>query len=295
MVADGGRMQLPRDVGILRKLVDATGAKLVILDSLRRLSPGAREDKSDDMAPIYAGLSIIARECDCAIVVLHHRSVKFNAPDTRGSSAIEDQSDLIYVLERDRRDPEGKQRKRLRCTKSRIDAEPESRWLRLKWIAGFATMTETEAFLAPDDGEDEGDTTPPVHAAMVEAIDALADTVRKDYAWPPGRIADAVGSTQQTGTFRRALRALVDSGRWDRRVRGSTGPRTMTQARRPVTPARVRRTRCFPRKNKAFIRANCLTRTGSRTTLGTPPRTRTGFRVGPRVPLGVWHIWLESK
>jgi hypothetical protein len=213
MVADGGRMQLPRDVGILRKLVDATKAKLVILDSLRRLSPGAREDKSDDMAPIYAGLSIIARECDCAIVVLHHRSVKFNAPDTRGSSAIEDQSDLIYVLERDRRDPEGKQRKRLRCTKSRIDAEPDARWLRLKWIGGFATMVETEAFLAPDDedGEDEG---APVHEAMVASINALADTVRKDHAWPPARIADAVGTTQQNGTFRRALRALVDSGQW---------------------------------------------------------------------------------
>jgi hypothetical protein len=273
MVADGGRMQLPRDVGILRKLVDATKAKLVILDSLRRLSPGAREDKSDDMAPIYAGLSIIARECDCAIVVLHHRSVKFNAPDTRGSSAIEDQSDLIYVLERDRRDPEGKQRKRLRCTKSRIDAEPDARWLRLKWIGGFATMVETEAFLAPDDEGDGEDPTPPAHAAMVEAINALADTVRKDHAWPPGRIADAVGTEVNNGTFRRALRALVDSSQWV--CEGQTRarvyrPKDDDSSQRLETLARIPRTRCFPLKNKGLIRATCLTRIGTPYDVGEP-------------------------
>jgi hypothetical protein len=209
-VADGGRLQLPRDAKILRQLIDATGAQLCVLDSLRRLSPGAREDKSDDMAPIFAALSIIARETDCAIVVLHHRSVKFGAPDTRGSSAIEDQSDLIYVLERDQRDPQRKRRKRLRCTKSRIDVEPEDRWVRLDRLAGFITMGEAEPFEPKDDDDDDA----PARNAMADQIRALAERVRKDGAWPPGRLAEGVGVEPQDSTFKRALRELCESGEW---------------------------------------------------------------------------------
>ena len=105
--ADGLVMAVPRagfrlhqHLTDLRQLIKTTGAKLVVLDALRRLAPGARENESEDMAPLLAGLAEIARELEVAIVVLHHRSTKPGAATMRGSSAIEDQADIVVSLER---------------------------------------------------------------------------------------------------------------------------------------------------------------------------------------------------
>jgi hypothetical protein len=209
VMADGNGLHLPRDASTVRTLIKGTRANLCVLDSLRRLAPMAREDKSDDMAPIFAALAAIAQETGCAIVVLHHRSTKFDAPDTRGSSAIEDQSDLIYVLERERMDPEGLNRKRLRCTKNRIDREPKPRWIRFERVADVMTISPTEPYEGNDDDE------PSALATMVEGIESLAPRVLKDGAWPPGRLADALGVDQSNGTFKRALRRLVDGLKWE--------------------------------------------------------------------------------
>jgi hypothetical protein len=38
--------------------------------------------------------------------------------------------------------------------------------------------------------------------------------VRKDGAWPPGRLAEGVGVEPQDSTFKRALRELCESGEW---------------------------------------------------------------------------------
>ena len=154
IVANGMGLRLPKDDETVRALITETSATVCVLDSLRRLAPGAREDKSDDMAPIYSGLSGIAQQTGCALLVLHHRSTKFGAPDMRSSSAIEDQSDLCFVLERARNDPEGKTRKRLRCTKNRLDSEPPARWMRLDHAAGFVTVNEATAYVSADSDDD---------------------------------------------------------------------------------------------------------------------------------------------
>jgi hypothetical protein len=224
-MVDGNGMHLPKDAGELRRLIIGTRATLCVLDSLRRLAPGAREDKSDDMAPIFAALASIAQQTGCAIVVLHHRSVKFDAPDTRGSSAIEDQSDLIYVLERDRMDPEGQYRKRLRCTKNRIDREGKPRWLRFDLIAGVMAVNIAEPY------EREEDSPASAHDAMMDGIRMLGPRVQQDGAWPPSRIAEALGVGVAHGTFVRALRALVDGGEWE--AEGATRARVY----RPSPPS----------------------------------------------------------
>ena len=61
---------MPSDLSKLWKLIEDTGADLVVLDSLRRLAPGIRESESDDMAPLVAELATIARELDVAIVLI---------------------------------------------------------------------------------------------------------------------------------------------------------------------------------------------------------------------------------
>ena len=213
-VADGMGLRLPQDIDQVRALVDSTGARLVVLDSLRRLTPGAREDKSDDAVPIMESLSVLSRETDAAIVVLHNRSTKPNAPDVRGSSALEDQADVVWVLERLKADPERRTRRRLRCTKMRPDIEPPPLWLDFKTVAGFMTLAAAEPFAGTRDEADSEAAPETAWEVMTDRIRALADQVRRDGDWPPKQLAAAVGSTPDHGTFRAALGALLEAGEW---------------------------------------------------------------------------------
>lgn len=207
LVADGTQLRLPRELCDLRALVEQTDAGLVVLDSLRRLAPGIRENESDDMAALIAALGTIARELDVAIVLIHHRSTKAGAATLRGSSSIEDQADLVFSLERVAGDPD-RERRRLKPHKFRIDAEPEPLWLRMGMVGGRFTVATAESH--EDGSEDE----PSADKRLAERIDRLADQVRADGGWPPTRLAAAVGSDQTSGTFKRAVKLLLDRGAW---------------------------------------------------------------------------------
>ena len=65
-------------------MVRVTGAEFVVLDALRRLTPGLDEDSSRDMAPVIADLANLARDLYVAVLLLHHQSSKPNAPPSRG-------------------------------------------------------------------------------------------------------------------------------------------------------------------------------------------------------------------
>jgi hypothetical protein len=121
------------------------GANLIALDSLRTLAPRAAENDSDSMAPVIVGLRDLARDTRAAVLVLHHRR-KDLAHDYRGSGSIHDQVDLMFVLERDETDPDRRVRRRLRCAKCRIDAEPDDRWLTVKPWRGQPTLHEAAAY-----------------------------------------------------------------------------------------------------------------------------------------------------
>ncbi len=75
-------------------------ATLVVLDSLTRLRGPLKENDTDDMAHFIGELASVGRETGAAIILLHHRSTKGGAANTRGASAIEDQSDIIFTLTR---------------------------------------------------------------------------------------------------------------------------------------------------------------------------------------------------
>ncbi len=215
LVADGTQLRLPRDLDRLRALIEETDVGLVMLDSLRRLAPDVRENESDDMATLIGSLAMLARELDVGIVLVHHASTKRGAATVRGSSSIEDQADMVFTLGRVGEDRD-RERRRMKATKYRIDIEPPPLWLRMGTVAGRFTVSNAEAYQGVDDG-------PSAEEQLAERIDALADQVCTDGGWAPGRLAVAVGSDQQSGTFKRALKLLEDRGAW--RSGGSTRDR----------------------------------------------------------------------
>jgi 5S rRNA maturation endonuclease (ribonuclease M5) len=217
-VADGTGIHLPRDVNVIRDMIADSGASFVVLDSLRRLAPRADESSSNDMTPIYEALTTLARSTGCALLVLHHRSPKFGAADSRGSSAIEDQSDLFFVLERIRNDPERAFRRRLRNTKARIDAEPPPLWLSFKTLGGFMTVAQAEPF---DTTDARG---PSIVERLVAKLRELAPRVREEDGWSPARLGMALGGRPANdNSLRQALGIVVDLDDWE--VIGSTRAR----------------------------------------------------------------------
>jgi hypothetical protein len=223
LVADGARLRLPKDVGKLRALIKATGAKLVILDALRRLTPGLSEDSSQDMTPVMAALANLARELDVAIVLLHHQSSKPGAPPSRGSSAIEDQADVAFRMTRY---PGNRLKLWPLNGKFRIDAEPPPLWLDFAYRNGVFALGACDPI---SEGEDEDD-GPSADEQLAQRIDALAEQVRQDDGWPPKRLAAAAGSSPDSGSFHRALTLLFVRGTWE--AVGATKSRRI----RPVKP-----------------------------------------------------------
>ncbi len=213
VVADATGMHLPHDMEELFALCDVVEPTMIVLDSLRRLAPMVREDKSDDVALLMAELSRLSRERNVGVLLIAHRSTKQGASDTRGSSAIEDQADCVFVLERLPNDPD-RDRRRLRCAKFRLDREPQTMWLRLAKTAGLVSI-EIAGPLQKSEANADHEPEASAQELLVERIRALGRQALADDGWPPSRLAEALGVDQRNGTFKRALSALLEGGEWD--------------------------------------------------------------------------------
>lgn len=127
------------DLAWLEGKVRETEANLVVVDSLRRLTPSKSENDSDDMAPTVAAVAKLARDTESAILLVHHKgdSDKFY----RGSTAIKDQADALFALLREG-DEEGADNgiRRLRCRggrgKMRYAPEPADIYLEISPLDG---------------------------------------------------------------------------------------------------------------------------------------------------------------
>lgn len=201
--ADGLRLGDAEDVAWMLNVIRGERANLVVLDSLRTLVPDLAENDSDEMSPIIVAAKKLARESDAAVLLLHHRGHDPRR-DFRGTTAIRDQTDLLFVLERDEKDPERRWRRRLRCAKCRIAEEPEDRWLGIRSWRGEVVLTEAEA---PEPDMRPAPKRDPLKAEILNALGAGGPMKRPD-------LARALGRQPQDATLRRALKELVD----DRRV-----------------------------------------------------------------------------
>lgn len=219
--ADG--LDIERDVDQVIEAVIGNDAQLVVIDSLRTVAPRAKENDSDAMAPVMGAIRRIARDTGAAVVVLHHRD-KALAHDFRGSGAIRDQTDLLFILERVEQDPL-RWRRRLRCSKCRIAQEPNPRWLGFKPWRGQLSLTDA----APATGR----AAPKTDAAAEQALAVLVDA---DGPISRAEIARRLDRRKDDSTVRNALERLEKAGRAAREKTGWRAVADETTTRSEHTP-----------------------------------------------------------
>ncbi len=138
---------------LTQQIVDGN-RRLIVADSLRRLAPGAAENSSDEMVPVMEGWAKLAQDLDVGVLLLHHRGkadVTGRAPEFRGSEAIRDVADALFILEADPKDPERLTRRRLRCGKMRLDELPQTRWVSIGSGQSGGLAVVAAAAFHPDD------------------------------------------------------------------------------------------------------------------------------------------------
>jgi AAA domain-containing protein len=197
-VYDAAGLDLERDEDVIAEAIE--GVDLVVFDSLRTLAPGAKENDSDDMAPVMAVFRRLAIRTRAAVLVIHHRG-KDAESDFRGSSAIRDQLDLMFVLGRAKGDPEARWRREMRCSKCRIADEPAPRWIGIKHHRGEIALTEAAPF------------TSEKRTKAHEVADELEAVLKAHGPMRPASLAAHVERKRNDGTFARALDLLSTEGR----------------------------------------------------------------------------------
>lgn len=208
---DAGGLHFAKDHDWFWKVIKQNRADLVVFDSLRVLSSGAKESDGDEMEPIITRLKQLARETGAAILLIHHRG-KGETSDYRGSSTILDQTDMLFTLGRVAGDPEGRRRRKVTTIKCRIDEEPAPRWLQIEADRdrGLVFVNET----APYDGE--GGSSRPRDTLREDVLALLTP----DEPRSQGAIARALGRDKTDQSIRRVLADLQDEQLATRRPKG---------------------------------------------------------------------------
>jgi len=174
---DGSKMLLPSsdpvaDVRLdnrktmksIERIVDAYAPQLIVVDSLR----GAHSfDENDSrMVTMLQELARIARDCDIAVLCVHHLRKKapfendhITLDRLRGSSVISQMARVIWTLESP--DPIQPQVLRLRALKSNLALLPEPIGLQ---IAGDGLSFG----LAPEDAKQQGPVEHAIHFLLAE-------------------------------------------------------------------------------------------------------------------------------
>lgn len=83
------------DAAALLQLVEVTQAKLVIIDALIDVMPGAKENLAEETQPVFLALRAIANRTGAAIFVIHHNN---KGGSYRGTTAIAGAVDLLLTV-----------------------------------------------------------------------------------------------------------------------------------------------------------------------------------------------------
>jgi hypothetical protein len=173
-----------------------TDATLVVIDSLRRAAGNARENDSDDMGPIVGKLAAVAQRTGAGILLIHHAA---RAGNLRGSSAIEDQADAVFHLNR----PDGATGAvRVSCTKMRDADEPPAFGFRVV-AAGDRVRVVGDAAPAP---VPTGEVRDDIAERIVQSLQAEGPAASKS------TLAGRLGIGRDHQTFRRAFGLLAEAG-----------------------------------------------------------------------------------
>lgn len=72
--------------------------ELIVIDTLATATPGADENSSKDVGPVLARCARVAKECDCAVMLVHHMNAAGNKP--RGHTSILANLDSVITIEK---------------------------------------------------------------------------------------------------------------------------------------------------------------------------------------------------
>lgn len=178
------------------------------IDSLKALTPGGKENDSDDMGPVVNWLRVAINKLGAAGLLVHHAGWKEDR--TRGSSAIKDRVDAVWYLgaAEEPGDPQ-----RLSCHGADLKAPrwsrpPDDMWLRLRPEGGFETT----------DRPTHAEATPEIEDRIV----ALLENQPEFYA-SHDQIAEALGRARATARIKSVIeRRAVKVGKWYRLKDGDT-------------------------------------------------------------------------
>lgn len=185
---DGGvRMvppSLPRDIPIIRHIIEKHGVKLVVVDVLMAyLNSGVDSHRDQDVRGVLHQLGAVSESTGCTIVLIRHLN------KAGGSNALYRGGGSIGIVGAARsaflvgRDPQDEDRRIFAVTKMNIAAEPPSLAYRLvsdpaagcarvEWEAGTVDISANALLrVSAEDGDDEDDR----NAAQTFILDFLTD------------------------------------------------------------------------------------------------------------------------
>ncbi len=185
------------DLAWVRGLIEQTRPALVVIDSLRRLTPSKAENDSTDMAPAVSALAKLARDTGAAILLVHHKgdSEKFY----RGSTAIKDQSDALFALLRDPDDEHAPRRLRCRGGRGKMRYAPEPPDVHLE-------ISPEAGGVAGSDPPEAPEPVVPVRQSVAQAIKAALPAKTK------AEVALKVGRARNDVTLAGVWKELQDAG-----------------------------------------------------------------------------------
>lgn len=154
------------------------------IDSLKALTPSAKENDSDDMGPVVNWLRVAVNKLDAAGLLVHHAGWKEDR--TRGSSAIKDRVDAVWYLgaAEEPGDPQ-----RLSCHGADLKAPrwsrpPDDMWMRLRPAGGFETTDRPAHAEAEPDVEDRLLAVLAEPGARYTSQDKVAQALGREKATP---------------------------------------------------------------------------------------------------------------
>lgn len=121
------------------------GSKLIILDTLHKVSAGLDTMGDGGAGVVAAALDKIRRETGAAIVVAHHTG--YAGEHARGSSALEDDADMVWLIKKKGTERVLTQRK----NRDGAEAAPSKLAFNSSGKSGYVTLAEVDDRLSLDD------------------------------------------------------------------------------------------------------------------------------------------------
>jgi hypothetical protein len=210
-IYDASAAHLVRDADAVEAAIEHERPDLLVLDSLRRLTPGTDENDSGAMAEVVGRVKQWAADFDLAALLIHH--ARKDGTTERGSSAIKDQVSVSWQM---RREPGGYDRslRILECLKMRIAAEPPDLWLSIVWNGGVHIIATDSPDNVP------ALATGPERSRLAGDILGVLEGGKRGTR---AAIARRIGKDPKDGTLRRAMEELVGTGRIERGDDGKYG------------------------------------------------------------------------